>query len=102
MLNLYDLFCQTARRSAGRPGPSWSRSPDALTYRTLQEAINTAGDRLRQAGVRRGDCIGLHCPSGANYIILSYAVWSCGRLRCAHSGRVDGRGKGRNLPGNLP
>jgi long-chain acyl-CoA synthetase len=78
MLNLYDLFCQTARRQPDAPALLGPGSQDALSYRSLQEAIDAASNRLRQAGVRPGDCVGLHCPSGANYIIQSYAVWSCG------------------------
>jgi long-chain acyl-CoA synthetase len=76
-LNLYELFHETARRQPGRPallGPG----ADALTYAALDDAIQRAACRLRAAGVSPGDCVGLLVPSGADYIVGTYAAWSCG------------------------
>src|SRR5262245_16787745 len=77
-MSLYDVFRDTARRQPAEfallgPGPD-----DRLSYRQLAEAIDAAADRLHGAGLRPGACVGLHCPSGADYIILTYAVWRCG------------------------
>src|SRR5262249_38287226 len=44
----------------------------------LHEAIDAAGDALRAAGLRPGGCVGLHLPSGADYILFTYAVWRSG------------------------
>lgn len=49
-----------------------------LSYRELDDAVTRTSDRLRAAGVVPGECIGLHCPSSAEYIIFTYAVWRCG------------------------
>ena len=54
MLNLYDLFCQTARRQPDAPALLGPGPQDALSYRTLQEAIDTAADKLRQELRDRG------------------------------------------------
>jgi len=77
-INLYDLFHEQAGRQPDHPailGPA----PDAvLTYGELDRAICGAADRLRQAGLRPGDCVALHQVSGSQYIVLTYAVWRCG------------------------
>jgi long-chain acyl-CoA synthetase len=77
-MNLYDTFRATSRRQPAAPALLGPGPGDRLTYGQLAEAIDAAADRLHDAGVRPGDCVGLHCPSGADYIILTYAVWRCG------------------------
>jgi long-chain acyl-CoA synthetase len=77
-VNLYDLFAATARRQPDRPAVLGPGPDDLLTYRALDEAVVEAAARLRGAGVRPGDCVGLHCPSGAAYIAYTYAVWRVG------------------------
>src|SRR5262245_59416804 len=77
-MNLDDLFRQTARSQSHHaailgPGPD-----DRLSFGELDAAIDRAARGLARAGVRPGDCIGLHCQSGTNYIILNYAAWRCG------------------------
>jgi long-chain acyl-CoA synthetase len=75
-MNLYDLFQNTARRQPDHPA---ILGPDGgLSYRGLVEAIEAAGEALRGAGLRPGGCVGLHLPSGASYIVWTYAVWRCG------------------------
>jgi long-chain acyl-CoA synthetase len=49
-----------------------------LTYRALNEAVCRTGTALERAGMKPGDCVGLHFASGADYIVLTYAVWSRG------------------------
>src|SRR5438105_1043242 len=77
-MNLYDIFAETARRQPHLPAVLGPAIGDALTYGELDDAIGKAAAALMQADVQPGDCIGLHCPSGAAYIILNYAVWKCG------------------------
>jgi len=77
-MNLYDTFRATSRRQPAAPALLGPGPGDCLSYRQLAEAIDAAADRLHDAGLRPGDCVGLHCPSGADYVILTYAVWRCG------------------------
>ena len=77
-MNLYDVFRETARRQPARPALLGPGPADALSYARLDERIRTAAERLERAGVRAGHCVGLHCPSGADYIVLTYALWRCG------------------------
>src|ERR671931_1594751 len=77
-MNLDDLFRETARRKPAHaaicgPGPG-----DRLSYRELDRAVGAVAGRLRAAAVRPGDCVGLHVPSGAPYIVCTYAAWRCG------------------------
>jgi long-chain acyl-CoA synthetase len=77
-LNLYERFAESARRRPGQPailGPSMG---ECLSYSGLDEAARALSEQLRKAGVRPGDCVGLHCPSGALCIVATYAVWRCG------------------------
>jgi long-chain acyl-CoA synthetase len=76
--NMDDLFRQAVRRAPEHPAILGPQSQAVLTYRVLDEAIADASDRLRSAGVRRGDCVGLHLPSSVPYIVWNYAVWRCG------------------------
>ncbi|HKB05050.1 MAG TPA: class I adenylate-forming enzyme family protein [Gemmataceae bacterium] len=77
-MNLYDTFRATSRRQPDAPALLGPEPEDRLSYRQLAEAIDAAADRLHAAGLCPGDCVGLHCPSGADYIIFTYAVWRCG------------------------
>lgn len=77
-MNLYDVFRKTARAQPTRPAILGPGPTDALSYSQLEEAIRLTGERLERAGVRAGHCVGLHCPSGVNYIVLTYALWRCG------------------------
>src|SRR5687767_4291437 len=76
-MNLDDVFAQTARQQPDHPAVLGPGPDDRLSYRELDEAIGTAADRLRRAGVRPGACVGVHLPSGAGYVIATYAVWRC-------------------------
>jgi long-chain acyl-CoA synthetase len=77
-MNLHDVFRATAERQPEAPALLGPGPDHCLSYRRLAEAIDAAADSLRRAGLRPGACAGLHCPSGADYIILTYAVWRCG------------------------
>jgi long-chain acyl-CoA synthetase len=77
-MNLYHLLADTAQRQPRHPAVLSPESRDCRTYAQLHDAILTLGDVLRRAGLRPGDCVGLHYPSGADYIALTYAVWKTG------------------------
>jgi long-chain acyl-CoA synthetase len=77
-MNLYQLFEQNARERPDHPAIIAARPPCRLSYAELNRAIRAAGSGLQRAGLSRGDCVGLHHSSGADYIVLTYAVWSCG------------------------
>ncbi|MCI0638717.1 MAG: acyl--CoA ligase [Gemmataceae bacterium] len=77
MINLYDVFCETAGNQPTEPALLGPGPGDRLSYGQLTDAIDAAAERLQVAGLRPGDCVGLHCPSGVDYIILTYAVWRC-------------------------
>lgn len=76
-LNLTDMFYNQANEQPDRPvilGPS---EDTCITYGELQHNIRCLADKLRASGVGQGMNIGLHCPSGVDYIILTYALWAC-------------------------
>lgn len=75
---LYDLFHERARIQPEHPAILRSQADGALTYRQLDQAIRQTARALREAGVKAGDCVGLHYPSGTQYIVLTYAAWQCG------------------------
>jgi long-chain acyl-CoA synthetase len=77
-LNLYDVFHHTARRQPDRPAVLGPGPDDMLTYAAADEAMRRDAVRLAAAGVGPGACVGLHCPSGARYILATYAAWRCG------------------------
>lgn len=77
-VNMDRLFRETARRQPAHPaivGPDENRM---MTYGELDQAIDQTARRLREAGVEAGDCVGVHYPSGSEYIVLTYALWRCG------------------------
>ena len=76
--NLYQQFLATAERQPRQAAVIGPRSGTALSYGELNEAIVRASEWLRTAGVRPGDCVGLHYPSTPQYIIYTYAIWRCG------------------------
>src|SRR5882724_5744736 len=77
-MNLYEVFLETARRQPAHPAILGPGPEDALSYAALAEAIDAMNAALVRAGLRAGDCLGLHVPSGADYIVLTYAAWRCG------------------------
>jgi long-chain acyl-CoA synthetase len=77
-LNLYDRFHQTARRQPDCPAILGPQVDAVVSYRALDEAMQTVSDRLRAVGVGPGDCVGLHYASSMEYIICTYAIWRCG------------------------
>jgi len=76
-MNLYRIFCQTAERQPEHPAFIGPGEDDTCSYRLLKEKIDAAAASLKSSGLQKGDCVGLHCKSGLEYIALAYAVWSC-------------------------
>ncbi len=77
-MNLYSLLHETATRQPQHPAVLGPRPDDRLSYRELLQRIDNTADALEQAGIRLGDTVGLHLPSGVDYIVYVYAIWRCG------------------------
>ncbi len=77
-MNLDDLFLQTVARQPDASAILGPKADQSLSYAELNAAIDRRAVELREGGIRAGDCIGLHCPSGLDYVILNYAIWRCG------------------------
>ncbi len=77
-LNLAEIFHQRANEQPYHPvilGPS---EDACITYGDLQRDIRHLAEKLKTAGVDKGMNIGLHYPSGEDYIALTYALWDNG------------------------
>src|SRR5262245_22857326 len=77
-INLYDVLFQSAERNRNHPAILGPGINQRRSYGELLDSIRNSAARLDRAGVRPGDCVGLHYCSGADYIIWNYAVWMCG------------------------
>lgn len=82
-LNLADLFFRKAGEQPARPlihGQPLHGYDSArpITYGEFASHVKTLAGTLQNAGVRSGDNVGLLHRSGAEYIALVYAVWTCG------------------------
>ncbi len=76
--NLYHLFHQTACKQPSHPAIIGPDEGMRITYDELDRSIQDLAERLHNAGLKAGDCVGLHDRSGCRYIALNYAVWRCG------------------------
>lgn len=77
-MNLTDIFFLTAKRQPDHPAIIGPGIDDIYSYRLICEDIESIAERLKTAGIQPGNCIGLHYPSGREYIVLTYALWLCG------------------------
>lgn len=77
-INIMNIFCETAEKLSDRPAVIGPGTNDIYTYQALRKNIESVAGQLKTAGIRPGSCIGLHCQSGSQYIILTYAIWQCG------------------------
>ena len=77
-MNLIDLFLQTAARQPDNPAILGPADADCWTYTELAEHVKTMAKQLRGASIGSGHTVGLHYPSGRDYIVLTYALWRCG------------------------
>lgn len=78
MKNMDEMFRRTATRQPEHPAVI---DGDAVcSYAELDARIDAAARALERAGVRAGDCVGLHLPSGLSYIVQNYAIWRLGAV----------------------
>lgn len=77
-MNLTELFYAQAAARPDHPLVLGPRDDDAVTYGAFAARVRALGERLAGHGITRGTNVGLHCPSGADYIALTYALWHAG------------------------
>jgi long-chain acyl-CoA synthetase len=77
-VNLYQCWHETALRLPNQPAIVGPGEEAAISYRALDEAICRTSEMLTAVGVGPGSCVGLHYPSGREYIVHTYAIWRAG------------------------
>lgn len=78
MLNLFEVLRQRAASQPKHPAIVGPAAESTLSYAELCAEVETMAGQLRGAGLRAGDAVALHYPSGRDYIILTYALWRAG------------------------
>lgn len=78
VMNLVDIFYQQVEKQPEHPLIIEANGTQRYTYRDIQKIIQSLIKELQLAGVKSGDCIGLHYSNGYQYICLVYAIWGCG------------------------
>ncbi|RNC67972.1 MAG: long-chain fatty acid--CoA ligase [Desulfuromonadales bacterium] len=78
MFNLIDIFLKIVEAQPEHTAVAGPGNDEELNYRQLAERIDALACELYDAGIRPGHCVGLHYPSGKNYIVINYALWRCG------------------------
>ncbi len=76
--NLARIFHERADEQPGHPAILGPDKDDCTTYGDLQSDIRHLTEKLQIFGVGKGMNIGLHYPSGKDYIALTYALWANG------------------------
>ena len=79
-INLYQIFRQTAERQPEHPAYIGPGDDDICSYRQLQERIDASAEKLKSSGLQKGTCVGLHYRTSLEYIVMAYAIWSCGAI----------------------
>lgn len=77
-LNLAELFFQQAATQADHPIILGPHEQTCVTYGAFQRDIQHFAEQLRTAGIQKGMNIGLHYPSGQDYMAFTYALWAIG------------------------
>lgn len=77
-VNLAELFYQRAAAQPDHPIILGPQEGAHLTYRTFQQEVQRLAEQLHTAGISKGMNIGLHYPSGQDYIAFTYALWANG------------------------
>ena len=77
-MNLVELLDATAARQPEHPAIIGPADDENLSYAQFRTWVDETAELLSGHGVRKGHCVGLHCPSGRNYICLTYAIWRLG------------------------
>lgn len=79
-MNLIEVFLKTVEKQPDHPAIIGPKDDENITYIELMNEIESTAERLKEAGIKAGDCVGLHYPSGRDYIILNYAIWRCNAI----------------------
>ncbi|MDD9884036.1 MAG: class I adenylate-forming enzyme family protein [Gammaproteobacteria bacterium] len=78
--NLYRLLQPALREYAGRP--AWvcrgRGGRRVVAYRELHDAALTLAARMREAGLRGGDTVGIVAPNGPEFTAAALAAWKIG------------------------
>lgn len=77
-MNLVELLDATAARQPEHPAIVGPAEGATLSYAQFKTSVDDTAQMLSSFGVRKGQCVGLHYPSGRDYIRLTYAIWRLG------------------------
>jgi len=77
-MNLVELLDATAARQPEHAAIIGPADGEVLSYAQFRTWVDETAGLLADHGVRKGHCVGLHCPSGRDYIRLTYAIWRLG------------------------
>jgi long-chain acyl-CoA synthetase len=77
MVNLAQIFLERAARQPDHPLILGPGEDTRIDYGAFAESVQALAAALRAHGVEPGMNIGLHLPSGAEYIRYTYALWAC-------------------------
>jgi long-chain acyl-CoA synthetase len=77
-MNLVELLDAIAERQPEHPAIIGPAEGEVLSYAQFKARVDETAGLLQSHGVRQGHCVGLHCPSGREYIRLTYAIWRLG------------------------
>jgi long-chain acyl-CoA synthetase len=77
-LNLAECFFQQAEKQPNHPLILRQEAGDNISYAEFSADIQALAQQLKDTGIKPGDNIGIHYPSGGYYIAFVYAVWFCG------------------------
>lgn len=77
-MNLSDVFLERVAIQPNHPAILGPAENDVWSYAELADRIELMAETLRHVGISAGDTIGLHYPSGRDYIVFTYGLWCCG------------------------
>lgn len=77
-LNLAECFFQKAEQQPHHPLILGPGAEDKINYAEFRAEVQALAKHLKDAGVNSSSNIGLHYPSGRDYVAFVYAIWACG------------------------
>lgn len=77
-MNLIELLDSTVARQPEHAAIIGPEDGAVLSYASFKDAVDATAKALAASGVKAGQCVGLHYPSGSDYIRLTYALWRLG------------------------
>lgn len=77
-LNLAECFFQKAEQQPHHPLILGPNAEDKISYAEFCAQVQALAKQLKEAGVNSSSNIGLHYPSGRDYVAFVYAIWACG------------------------